>query len=68
MRPSGSQQGATPRKSNLESMMESFVVTQTRHSEEFINQNLNINEVLRHITTKIKFISTPNKMLETHIS
>lgn len=54
-----------PRKSNLETMMESFLAMQTRQNKEFRNQNLFINGVLMQLTTKFEYIFNHNKMFET---
>lgn len=44
------------------------MAAQTRLSEEFKNQNLHINEVLRQLNTNVEDIATHSKMLETQIS
>lgn len=44
------------------------MATQTLLNEEFKNQNLHINEVLRQLNTKVDGITTYSKMLETQIS
>lgn len=58
----------TPKKSNLELIIENFAVTQTCLNEEFENQNLHTNEVLRKLTTRVESAATNNKMLDTQIS
>lgn len=55
-------------RSNLESMMESFMVTQTLYNEEFINQNLYTSEFLKQQNIMVKSLMTHNKALETKIS
>lgn len=58
----------TQTRSHLEFMMENFVTMQTNKNEEFRNQNLHINVVLRQLTTKVESLAIHNKMLETWIS
>lgn len=63
MGPPGFQQGITlaAKKSNLELMMENFVVTQTRQNEELMKKNLYTTEVLRKLSIKIESIITHKK-------
>lgn len=44
------------------------MATQTCLNEEFKNKNLHINEVIRHLTTKVENIATYKQTLETQIS
>lgn len=57
-----------PKKSNLELLMENFMMTQTRQNDEFRNKNLLTDEALRQLNTKVDNVVTHNKMLETKIS
>lgn len=59
---------ATQTRSNLESMMKSFVVIKTLHNEEFRNQNLHTSETLRQLNTMAESLVTHSKALETQIS
>lgn len=70
MGPPGFQKGvvAAPKKSNLEQLMENFGMSHTLQNEDFRNQNLHTNGVLRLLTTKVENITTHNKMLESQIS
>ena len=67
------QQGASvasaiPKKSNLELMMENFVLAQTQQNKEFMNQNIHTNELIKQLATKVDVMATHNKMLEMQIS
>ncbi|XP_039685657.1 uncharacterized protein [Medicago truncatula] len=64
------QRGApvAPKKSNLELMMENFVLTQTQQNKEFMNQNIHTNELIKQLAHKVDSMATHNKMLETQIS
>ncbi|XP_058745952.1 uncharacterized protein LOC131618812 [Vicia villosa] len=57
-----------PRKSNLELMMENFIVTQTQTNKDFLNQNVHTNEQIKQLATKVDALATHNEMLETEIS
>ncbi|MCI04024.1 hypothetical protein A2U01_0025066, partial [Trifolium medium] len=37
-----------PQKSNLELMMENFILAQTQQNKEFMNQNIHTNELIKH--------------------
>lgn len=54
-----------PKKSNIELMMENFVLEKTYQNDEFRKQNLLTNETLRKFTIKIDNGVTHIKMLET---
>lgn len=56
------------KKSNLEILMENFLMMQTRQNDDFRNHNLHTNEVLQQLTIKIELVATHNKMLETYIT
>lgn len=58
----------TPRKSNLELMMENFVASQTQQNKEFMNQNVHTSKLVKQLATKVDALDTHNKMLETQIS
>ncbi|XP_039687866.1 uncharacterized protein [Medicago truncatula] len=64
------QRGApvAPKKSNLELMMENFVLTQTQQNKEFMNQNVHTNELIKQLAHKVDSMATHNKMLETQVS
>jgi hypothetical protein len=71
--PPGFQKGAPaapniPTKSNLELIMENFVLAQTQLNEEFTNQNIHINESIKQLVNIVDLMATHNKMLETQIS
>ena len=70
--PSGfqGQRGApvAPKKSNLELMMENFILAQAQQNKEFMNQNVHTNELIKQLTHKVDSMATHNKMLETQIS
>src|SRR4030065_1168930 len=55
-------------KSNLELLLENFVMSQTKQNQEFKNQNGFLNDTLIKLTSKVDSIATHNKMLETQIS
>jgi hypothetical protein len=62
-------------KSNLEIMMENFILCQTQQNKEFMNQNtqlmnqnIHANELIKQLANKVEAIATHNKMLETQIS
>ncbi|XP_058725551.1 uncharacterized protein LOC131596831 [Vicia villosa] len=64
-----------PRKSNLEIMIESFIVSQSQINKGFENQNIHTNEQmkqtndqLKHLSNKIDALATHNKTLETQIT
>lgn len=57
-----------PKKSNLELMMENFVLAQTQQNKEFMNQNIHTNELIKQLANKVDAMATHNKMLETQIS
>ncbi|KAK2393252.1 hypothetical protein QL285_055218 [Trifolium repens] len=57
-----------PQKSNLELMMENFILAQTQQNKEFINQNIHTNELIKQLANKFDAMATHNKMLETQIS
>lgn len=57
-----------PQKPNLEKIMENFISAQTQQKQEFLNQDIHINELITQIGTKVDSIITHNKMLETQIS
>ena len=59
---------AVPKKSNLELMMENFVLAQTQQNKEFMNQNIHTNELIKQLANKVDAMATHNKMLETQIS
>lgn len=48
-------------------MMENFIVSQTKKSNEFKNQNLHMSEIVRQLASKFDSIATHNKMLDTQI-
>jgi len=56
------------KKSNLELMMENFVLAQTHQNKEFMNQNVHTNELIKQLAHKVDSMATHNKMLETQIS
>lgn len=53
-----------PLKSNLEMLMENFVMTQTWKNKYFKNYNLHTTQVLRGLASKDDPMATHNKMLE----
>ncbi|XP_020266822.1 uncharacterized protein LOC109842344 [Asparagus officinalis] len=55
-------------KSNLENMMEKFVMTQSKLNEEFKQQLQTTNEVVKQLASKMDSLATHNKMLETQIT
>lgn len=55
-------------KSNLEKIMEDFIMTQTQQNKEFMNQNIHINELITQLGNKVDYVVTHNKILETQIS
>lgn len=55
-------------KSNMEIMMENFMICQATQNNEHLNQNMHISEVRNKLAAKVDFIATYNKMLETRIS
>jgi len=57
-----------PQKSNLELLLENFVMGQTKQNQEFKKQTGFLNDSLIKLTSKVDFIATHNKMLETQIS
>lgn len=57
-----------PRKLNLEKIMESFIISQTQQNKEFMNPNIHINGLITQLGTKVDFVITHNKILETQIS
>jgi len=64
------QRGApvAPVKSNLELMMENFVMAQSQQNKEFLNQNIHTNEMIKKLASKVDTLATHNKMLETQIA
>jgi hypothetical protein len=58
----------SPRKSNLELMMENFIAVQTQTNKEVLNQNIHTSEQIKQLTRKLDILATHNKMLETQIS
>lgn len=54
-------------RSNLESVMESFVAMQTCQNEEFRNQNLQTSEVLRQLSIMAESLGIHSKALEIQI-
>ena len=64
------QRGApvAPQKSNLELMMENFVMSQSQQNKEFLNQNIHTNEMIKQLASKVDTLATHNKMLETQIA
>lgn len=71
--PPGYQKGAVvdpqaPKKSNLKLMMENFITTQSQQNKEFTNQNIHTNKMIKQLASKVDFVATHNKMLETQIS
>jgi len=57
-----------PKKSNLEIMMENFVLAQTQQNKEFMNQNVHTNELIKQLANKVDVMATHNKLLEMQIS
>ncbi|XP_050878148.1 uncharacterized protein LOC127081964 [Lathyrus oleraceus] len=57
-----------PRKSNLEIMMENFIVIQAQRNKDFLNQNIHTTEKIKQLENKVDALATQNKMLETQIS
>ena len=57
-----------PQKTNLELLIENFVLGQTKQNQELKNQTEFLNDSLTKITSKVDSIVTHNKMLETQIS
>ncbi|XP_039128971.1 uncharacterized protein LOC120265134 [Dioscorea cayenensis subsp. rotundata] len=55
-------------KSNLETLLENFVVTQAKQNEEFKLQGQVMNEAIRQLTSKVDSLATHNKMLENQIA
>ncbi|XP_050908936.1 uncharacterized protein LOC127122679 [Lathyrus oleraceus] len=49
-------------------MVESFITAQNQQNKEFVNQNIHINGLITQLGTKIDYVITHNKILETHIS
>lgn len=45
--------------------MENFISAQTQQNKEFMNQNVHINELITQLGTKVDYVVTHNKMLET---
>ena len=64
------QRGApvAPKNSNLELMMENFILAQSQQNKEFMNQNVHTNELIKQLAHKVDSMATHNKMLETQIS
>jgi len=58
----------SPKKSNLELLLENFVMGQAKQNQEFKNQTGFLNDSLIKLTSKVDSICTHNKMLETQIS
>jgi hypothetical protein len=65
----------TPRKFNLELMMENFIAAQTQTNintgeqlKQFLNQNIHTSEQIKQLTSKLDVLATHNRMLETQIS
>jgi hypothetical protein len=54
--------------SNLELMMENFVMSQSQQSKEFLNQNIHTNEMIKQLASKVDTLATHNKMLEMQIA
>ena len=57
-----------PQKSNLELLLENFVLSQTEQNQELENQTRFLKDSLTELTSKVDSIATHNKMLETQIS
>ena len=57
-----------PKKSNLKLIMENFIATQSQQKKEFTNQNIHTNELIKQLASKVDYMATHNKMLETQIS
>jgi outer membrane murein-binding lipoprotein Lpp len=57
-----------PQKSNLEFLLENFVMGQSKQNQEFKNQTGFLNVSLIKLTSKVDSIATHNKKLETQIS
>ena len=58
----------SPRKSNLEIMIEHFIACQSQTNKDVLNQNLHTNEQIKQLSSKVDALATHNKMLETQIS
>lgn len=56
----------TPRKF-MEIKVGKFIMRQIRQNEDFKNQVIHTNEMLRQLETKVRAMVTHNKMLETLI-
>ena len=59
---------ATSPKSNFEKSVESFITAQNQQNKEFMNQNIHINGLITQLGTKLDYVITHKKMLETQIS
>ena len=57
-----------PQKSSLELLIENYVINQSKQLQELKNQTGFLNDSLVKLTSKVDFIATHNKMLETQIS
>jgi len=57
-----------PQKSSLELLLENYVMGQSKQLQELNNQTGYLNDSLVKLTSKVDFIATHNKMLETQIS
>lgn len=49
-------------------MMNNFLMKHTQQNEDFKNQNIHSNEVIRQFATKVDTMDTYSKLLETQIS
>ena len=66
--PSYANNQRVPQKSNLELLLENFVMGQSKQNQKFINQTGFLNDSLIKLTSKVDYIATHNKILETQIS
>jgi len=57
-----------PKKSSLELFMENYVMNQSKQLQELKIQTGFLNDSLVKLTSKVDYIVTDNKMLETQIS
>src|SRR4030067_101570 len=55
-------------KSNLELLLENFILSQTEQNQELENQTRVLNDSLTELTSKVDSIATHTKILETQIS
>ena len=56
-----------PQKSDLELLLENLVLVNTRHNQEFKIQAGILNDSLNRLSSKVDYLCTHNKMLETQI-